>query len=321
MNVRCAFPMLVGAVTALWLAVAAAEPTNIRGDPLELERMLATEPMKIVSAQISRPKASGDITLKAEVSFGTREPMRVKVRKAMPGADTFNNTPRYDLAAYELQKLLLDPADFVVPPTALRMIPAADLRAFAEVQPTFADSDDVLNVVQYWLQDVTVIADVFNPAQFAADPVYAKHIGQLNIFTYLIGHRDSNAGNFLISSESAGARVFSVDNGVAFSAPEADRGELWRSIRVDRLPEATVTRLRQITRETLTDKLGVVAQWQLHDAHYVPMTPGSNLAPYRGVRIKGEIVQLGLTSVEIGGVWRKCRQLVDDLDRGKLQTF
>ena len=26
------------------------------------------------------------------------------------------------------------------------------------------------------------------PAQFAADPVYATHIGQLNIFTYLIEH-------------------------------------------------------------------------------------------------------------------------------------
>ena len=28
-----------------------------------------------------------------------------------------------------------------------------------------------------------------------------------------------------------------------------------------------------------------------------------------------------MTSVEISSVWRRCRQLVEDLDKGKLQTF
>jgi hypothetical protein len=309
-----------------WLAllqpsIGRAEPVNIDGDPLAIERLLATEPMKIVTAEISRPKAQGDITLKADVAFGDHAPFRVKVRKAMPGADTFNNTPRYDLAAYELQKLLMDPADWVVPPTALRMIPAADLRPYAQVEPTFPKSDDVLTVVQYWLKDILVIADVYDPAHFETDPVYAKHIGQLNIFTYLIGHRDSNAGNFLISKETQGARIFSVDNGVAFLAPEADRGQLWREIRVDRLPAATVERLRQITKETLTSRLGVVAQWQLRDGHYVPVTPGANLKSYRGVREKDGVVQMGLTTVEISSVWRHCRDLVEQLDDGKLKTF
>jgi hypothetical protein len=302
-------------------ALGHAEPVNVDGDPVALERMLATEPMKIVTAEISRPKAQGDITLKADVTFGDREPLRVKLRKAMPGADSFNNTPRYDLAAYELQKLLLDPADWVVPPTALRMIPAADLKPFAEVEPTFPGSDDVLSVIQYWLKDIMVIADVYDAAHFESDPVYAKHIGQLNVFTYLIGHRDSNAGNFLISRESQGARVWSVDNGLAFLAPEADRGELWREIRVARLPAATVERLRQITKETLTSKLGVVAQWELRDGHYVPVAPGANLKAYRGVRQKDGVVQMGLTTVEISSVWRHCRDLVAQIDDGKLKTF
>ena len=55
----------------------------------------------------------------------------MKLRKAEPGADTFNNVPRYDLAAYELQKLFLDPAEYVVPPTALRMVPLADFRKYS----------------------------------------------------------------------------------------------------------------------------------------------------------------------------------------------
>ena len=85
----------------------------------------------ITAAEISRPKAKGDITLKADVAFGDAPPLRVKLRKAEPGAEAFNNVPRYDLAAYELQKLFLDPAEYVVPPTALRMVPLADFAVCA----------------------------------------------------------------------------------------------------------------------------------------------------------------------------------------------
>src|SRR5262245_66018829 len=94
---------LTTAVTWLALlqpAIGGAEAVNIDGDPVAIERMLATEPMKIVTAEISRPKAKGDITLKADVAFGDRAPFRVKLRKAMHGADSLKNTPRYDLAAY-----------------------------------------------------------------------------------------------------------------------------------------------------------------------------------------------------------------------------
>jgi hypothetical protein len=30
---------------------------------------------------------------------------------------------------------------------------------------------------------------------------------------------------------------------------------------------------------------------------------------------------MGLTSVEIASVWRRCKDLVDQLDDGKLKTF
>ena len=194
-----------------WMLAAALVPAALVGQDLnvtrpavELERLLAEAPMRIVSAEISRPKAKGDITLKAEVAFGDEPPMRVKLRKSMPGADEFNNVPRYDLAAQELQKLLVDPVDYFVPPTALRFVPIDELRRYTDdVRPTFRGSDEVLAVVQYWLQEVKVVEDVLGPARFAADPVYARHIGQLNVFTYLIDHRDSNVGNFLISHAEA----------------------------------------------------------------------------------------------------------------------
>lgn len=309
-----AAPLLLGLA-----ATAAAQDSNITQPIADLERLLAAEPLVITQAEISRPKAKGDITLRADVSFGGAPPLRVKLRKAEPGADTFNNVPRYDLAAYELQKLFIDPAEYVVPPTALRFIPRAD---FAKYQPdvfrTFSAADQVLAVLQYWLSDITVIADVYNPARFDADPLYARHIGQLNVLTYLIEHRDSNAGNFLIGKAATGARVFSIDHGVAFASTDSDRGEAWKDIRVDRLPADTVAKLRTITPSVLEQRLGVLAQWQLEGDRYVPVALGPNLSPYRGVRREGKDLQMGLTKSEISAVNRLLVRLLQRIDAGEI---
>jgi len=309
-----AAPLLAGLA-----ATAAAQDSNITQPIADLERLLAAEPLVITQAEISRPKAKGDITLRADVSLGGAPPLRVKLRKAEPGADTFNNVPRYDLAAYELQKLFIDPAEYVVPPTALRFIPRAD---FAKYQPdvtrTFSSADQVLAVLQYWLSDITVVADVYDPARFDADPVYARHIGQLNVLTYLIEHRDSNVGNFLIGKSPTGARVFSIDHGVAFASIDSDRGEAWKDIRVNRLPADTVARLRTVTVPVLEQHLGVLAQWKLEGDRYVPVAPGPNLSPNRGVRRKGNDLQMGLTKSEISAVNRLLVKLLQRIDAGEI---
>ena len=296
-----------------------AQDANITQPVAELEQLLAAEPLVITQAQISRPKAKGDITLRAEISFGGAPPLRVKLRKADPGADSFNNVPRYDLAAYQLQKLFLDPAEYVVPPTVLRMVSLAD---FAKVSPgvarTFSAADQVLAVVQYWLSDIKVVADVYSPERFAADPVYARHIGQLNVLTYLIGHRDSNAGNFLIGTQEAGARVFSIDNGLAFASEGGDRGEIWKVMRVNRLPADAVERLRTITPQLLADRLGVLAQWKLEGGRYVPVACGNNLLENRGVRRTGGELQMGLTKSEILAVHRLLKKLLERVDHGEI---
>jgi len=312
-------------LVSAWLGaagVSVAQDTNVTRSIEALEQELGSEPFEIVTAEISRPKAKGDITLKAEVSFAGKPPYRVKLRKAEPGAEDFNNRPRYDIAAYELQKIFLDPAEYVVPPTAARMVPLEEFRKYSpDVRPTFRGSDDVLGVLQYWLQEVAVIADVYDADRFASDPVYARHIGQLNIFTFLIEHGDSNVGNFLISRAEQGARVFSIDNGVAFAYNESDRGDLWKTLRVDRLPADAVRRLRELKESDLEARLEVLAQWELRDGHYVPMPPGESLSRFRGVRTKDGIVQLGLTGAEIRGVWGQIERLLKDLDNGKITTF
>jgi hypothetical protein len=311
-----------GLLAAMFCTAALAQDKNIVLPVPELEQMLRSEPMKIAGAQISRPKAQGDITLKAEVAFGSREPMRVKLRRAEPGADTFNNVPRYELAAYELQKLVVDPPEYVVPPTALRMVPLDELRKYArEARATFSGSHDVLCVVQYWLQDVVAVKDVLDPALLASDPVYERHVGQLNVVTFLIRHGDSNVGNFLISASSKGERVFAIDNGVAFDSEESDRGELWRSMRVKRLPKDLIVRLRAVTEAELTSRLGVVAEWHLEKGHWIAAPPGANLNANSGVRRQGSTVQMGLTRREIGAVWDRAKKLLQRIDEAEIVAF
>ena len=310
------------AALPLWLSLPAfGQDANITLPIPEIERQLAAKTMVIQGAEISRPKAKGDITLRADVSFDGAAPMRVKLRKAEPGADEFNNVPRYDLAAYELQKLLLDPPEYVVPPTTLRMVPYADFHKYSsEVKRTFPPGDEVLGVVQYWLSDIKVIADVYDPERFDRDPVYARHIGQLNIFTHLIQHRDSNAGNFLIGRAETGPRVFSIDHGVAFASSESDRGMLWKDMRVNRVPADAVARLRALNKDILRDRLGVLAQWQLVDYHWLPAPPGENLSPRQGVRRKHDRLQMGLTLMEIDSIDRIRTKLLERIDRGEITT-
>ena len=312
------------------VALALADPvlgqdSNVTLPVAELERMLADDPLQIVSADKSRPKAPGDITSKAEVSFGGREPFRVKLRRSEPGAEGFNNVPRYDLAAYAIQRLLMDPNEYVMPPTALRMIPVAEYKSYyhdpAAVKPTFRGADEVLCVVQYWLQNVKVLPDILDRTKFEADPVYARHIGQLNVFTYLIEHRDSNMGNFLISKAEPGPRVFSIDHGVAFASLDSDRGMDWLELRVDRLPKDTIDRVRALDKDRLTSELGVLGQWELRDGHYVPVPAGPNLYPTRGVRFKDGVVQMGLTRTEISAVAGQVRKLLNQVDRGKVKVY
>lgn len=302
-----------------WAGLAAAADMNIPVPVEPLERQLATEPFRIVAAEISRPKARGDITLKAEMSFSGAPPYRVKLRRAEPGAEDFNNRPRYDLAAYELQKLFLDPDEFVVPPTALRMMPTAELQPYAPAaRPTFRASDEVLVVLQYWLQEVKVVADAYDATLFESDPGYARHVGQMNVLTYLIEHGDANLGNFLASKAEHSARVFSVDNGVAFAYNESDRSDEWLRLRVPRLPADTVARLRALTADDLQQRLGVLAQWRLDGNRWIAAAPGENLGPQRGVRQRDGVIQLGLTRAEIEQVARRIASLLKQVDQGRV---
>lgn len=259
-------------------------------------------------------------TLQVTLRFDDGGIMNAKLAAAAPGASTFNNEPRYELAAYRIQKLFLRPDEYVVPPTVLRMEPTEWLRQYDEgASRTFDDGRSTLFVLQFWLNWVTSV-DVWDRDRLKTDSVYARHMANLNILTYLIRHRDANPGNFLISEFAANPRVFSVDNGVSFRSRDSDQGTVWSRMRVERLPHATVERLRTITREQL-DALGVLVQYELHGPYHEPVAIGPDLDPGDGVVHEDGVVQLGLTEREIRDVWSRLQDLLEDIDKGNYEIF
>jgi hypothetical protein len=309
-----------------WIALAVAgvgtaSDSNIPWPVAELEQRLRSEPMEIVHAEAARG-IKEDVALRTDVRFTDGAELRIKIRPAEPGAATFNNEPRYELAAYILQQAFLDEPEFVVPPTVLRMLPRAELLPHApRTRPTFRGADEVLVVVQYWLQQVSNRGDPWDPRRFASDPIYARHVANLNVLTFLIRHGDSNAGNILASAAPEHPRAFAVDNGVAFGSPASDRGTAWRELRVSALPARTVERLRALDAEALRQRLSVLATWRLEQGRWVSQPGAPRLSGDVGVRIRQDQVQLGLTRREILAIDQRRRQLLRRVDRGELEVF
>ncbi len=311
---------LIAVATFCLSLPALGQDSNILFPVAEIEQRLRHGVYELQDRQGSR--FEGDRTQRVTLMFlPDSAMMMVKWGRAAPGGERFNNVPRYELAAYELQKLFLDEKDYVVPPTVARAVPLAWYQQIdPAVRPTFRNTSSVLVVLQYWLWQVTD-KDFFNLERFRQDSVYARHLADMNILTYLIDHKDANRGNYLISKDSANPRLFAVDNGVAFRSMESNRGTEWREMRVDRLPRGTVERLRSLQRADLERVLGVVAEFEIRDGELVQVEPTGNLSPGRGVRQRGNQIQLGLTTAEIRDVHARLQRLLREVDSGRIQTF
>jgi hypothetical protein len=309
------------AVLAAVLGAASAvraQDSNVTLPVDTIERLLRFEEYEMMSCRDTRFEA--DRTQLVTLMFPGERMIRVKWARAEKGADTFNNRPRFELAAYEIQKLFLDEEDYVVPPTVARgTSPETCPTAGVQVGPTFDRSSDVLVLMSYWLGYVTP-NNVYDTDRFDSDSAYARHLGDFNVLTYLIRHADMNPGNFLVSTDSANPRVFAVDNGVAFG-DESDRGDAWRDIRVDRLPQGTVDRLQDIGKEDLERALGVIVQYEIREGRLVDVEPTENLDRRKGVRQKDDIIQLGLTGGEINAIYGRLERLLRRVDSGEIETF
>jgi len=299
--------------------VTSAQDTNFLHSIEEIERRILHEEFELF--RYSDLRFDGDISKRAILKFPDIKYMQVKWRRAREGADEFNNNPRFEMSAYQIQKLFLDENEFVVPPTLCKIYPFAQyLGMEPHAKPTFLNPDLVLVLIQYWLEEVSV-DDVFDKRRLKKDSLYAGYFANLNILTYLIRHSDSNKGNILISKDQTNPRVFAVDNGVAFSSQHSDRGTEWRKLHVKKFPAKTVERLRAITSDDLIRALSVVAQFEMKDGHMTPVPATESLNVDKGVRRIVNRIQLGLTSKEIRDVEERLQYLLKKIDEGKYTVF
>jgi hypothetical protein len=292
---------------------------NILHPISRIEKILNTEPVRIDMPRGARFK--GDkakrVLLVGEDEFF----VYAKLKVAPQGGESINNRPRFEVAAYQLQKLFLDTTEYVVPPTSCRGFPVDILRQLEiEARPTFENTSSVFCTLQYWLNNVSQ-ERVYDKKRFESDTVYAKHFANFNILTYLIQHSDSNEGNALISSDPLNPRVFAVDNGVSFGDMYGRRGHKWRNLRVNRLPGKTVERLRNITHDNMKQVLDVLAQYTIVAGQLLPSDIEEPFDLSEGIRRANDMIQLGLTEKEISDTYNRLQKLLKNIDAEELTLF
>jgi hypothetical protein len=253
--------------------------------------------------------------------------VRLKVKAfPSPSMDGWNNNPRKEIAAYEVQKLFLDPRDYVVPTTVARCIPLEIQSRYREnARPTVGGTNCGLVALSLWLENVTVPDAFYDEAQFRSDPAYAYAYGIFNILTYLSDHRDNRKGNFLVSKDDQFPRAYAIDNGIAFGSwiynwfiPSS---YAWREIVVPAVPKSAIDRLRELSRADL-DRFSVLAEFRMDEQGYLETVPPSRSTdPDRAVTIHDRTVQLGLTVKEIDHIWERIEKLIERVDEGQLGVF
>ena len=230
---------------------------------------------------------------------------------------------RREIAAYQVQRLVLDPEDFVVPPSVARCLTAEELSKLDRgVKATVRGLSCELGIFSLWLEDVNLPDPLFDQKRFAEDPVYAYYLANFNLLTYLIEHKDGREGNFMIARDGDRPITFSIDNGVSFGGlffnwfvPN------WHKIRVAALRRSSIERLRALQPSDL-QALGVVAQLEIDDTGMArPVPAGENFDPRHGARREGRVLQLGLTRDEIEDLEERIEDLLEKVDSGEIPLF
>ena len=264
------------------------------------------------------------LTLRAQV--GAR---RFVFRAKWRAQDTANilNEPRKELAAHAVQKLFLDETELVAPPVVAHCFPLAEYRAFVpDERASFDDIDCVLGFVSYWLESVRTgssarrdgllggAGESFWDAElFEKDPMYRRSAANTNLLTYVIRHGDPHNAQFLLEETPQGLRTYVVDNSIGFRSvknPIYFLREDWSKIRVPRLPQRTIERLRALTDEDFGG-LATVTELQRQGRQLVRL-PTPARAPSDGNEMSwnGSRLRIGLTRGEIELIQSRIRDLL-----------
>jgi len=295
--------------------------------PHELETVIYKRAIagKIHTEEVKRTAqgTTGALYLLTKDEVGGDE-LKWKFKKMVPGwLDSFNTSFRKELAAYEVQKLFLDPEDYVVP-TALPICVLREryLKIVGYAAPSLEGTDCVLGLASTWLVNVTIPDKLYDESRFLEDPTYAYYMSNFNILTYLIQHRDARVGQFLASKDDKRRQLFSIDNGISFGFwPYNFFIRQWDTIHLPALRQDSIERLRKIQRRDL-DRLGVIVQMEKDENGILkPVPPGENMNLKNGATYMDGILQFGLTTSDIDDLWERIQTLIAEVDSGNIQVF
>ena len=268
---------------------------------------------------------------------GGRVILRAKWRPM--SSSSFTNDPRKELGAYAVEKLFLEPHEYVAPPTVGHCFDLDHYRSLVEraAPPMFEERGVrcAFGILAYWLENVGEPEGVhekglwssdsiFDEKLFESDRSYGKSVADLNLLAYLIRHGDAHVHQFLITKDRSSPRVYTVDNSIAFQSiknPMVFFREDWSGIRVPAVSRRSIDRLRHLT-DADWARLSVIEQYQKVGDRLVPVQPESLIGqPGDGERWVGIGLQIGLTDAEIQGVRNRLKSLVAQVDSGDLRTF
>ena len=306
--------------------------------PREVERWLAGDSLTIVGRR-ETGGAQGAVALTLRSPEATFD---AKWRAASSASE--HNDPLGELGAHHVQKLILDPVDYVVPPAASHCFPEAEYRRwFRSDDDSVEDMECVLGYLSYWLTGSIGLTEarlaglvpaprgdawsadaaLYDPARFPHQSgAYRRNVAHLNVIAFLARNGDAHAAQFV--SYRRPLHVFLVDSSVAFSAPQraSMRGRQDLSELVVRaIPADTAERVGELGRDEVM-ALMRIAEHRRADLGWERVAPGPLLADGRGrLRREGDRVQVGLSRDDARGVLERLRILQEALRSGAIGTF
>ena len=301
----------------------AAEDTDCRS-AVTLEQVLRGE-LELLGLADTPSGAQGAklLTVRGHADRGSIV-LRAKWRPQSSG--DLLNEPRKELAAYAVQRLFLEPGEWVAPPTAAQCLPLDEYRKFdPSAEATFPKTDCVFGYISYWVESAQSVnrarkdgqlgpgSGIWDAKLFARDETYKESVARCNLLTYVINHGDAHDEQFLVEPTASGLRAYVVDNSIAFRSiknPLLLLRQDWSSIQVPWLPPRAIERLRSLTHEDFS-RLSTIAvlERQSDHLHNVPLAR-EQISDGSSLQWHGSLLRVGLTRGEIDLVEERVRDLL-----------
>jgi len=314
-----------------------AAPARACRSATAVERLLRHPDLEVlgVSATPGGLHGAKVLTLAVPTENG-RVVLRAKWRAHQTAGLT--NDPRKELAAYAVQKLFLEPHEYVVPPAVGRCFELDAYRRSVDAAAvaSFDGIDCVFGYLSYWLEGVEDLEDALEDGWldgesmldgelFANNPLYRRSLADVNLFTYLIHHGDAHDEQFVLTLERHALHVYSVDNSIAFESFKNPMvllfREDWSRIKVPALRRQPIERLRRLDRRAVS-QLALIEQFENRAGLLIPEPPTPPVGRTdAGLRWLGDELKVGLTAHEIDGIWRRWRELLAQIEAGGIQVF